>query len=76
MQGNYKERENIITRYKNGDVKIIFINSHLDCAGINLENTTDIILYHEMSEYTKKQIVSRAERIGRTCSLNIHQLYV
>ncbi len=76
LKGNYKERENVINKYKDGDIQVIFIHSHFDCAGINLENTTDIILYHELNKNTKKQIISRAERIGRKNSLTVHQLYI
>ena len=34
-------------------------------AGINLQEATDIILYHEMNEDLSTQIIGRANRIGR-----------
>lgn len=76
LKGDVLQRTNIIHNYKNNIVNVIFINSAKDCAGINLPETTDIILYHQMSDNNKSQIISRAERIGRTEELNIHQLLV
>jgi SNF2 family DNA or RNA helicase len=76
LKGDVLQRTSIIDTYKNNIVNVIFINSSKDCAGINLPETTDIILYHQMSDNNKSQIISRAERIGRTEVLNIHQLLV
>jgi len=76
LKGDVSNRNKIINDYKNGDINVIFLNSTTDSAGINLQETTDIILYHEMNSNNKSQIISRAERIGRTTELNIHQLLV
>jgi SNF2 family DNA or RNA helicase len=76
LKGDPTNRSKIIDEYKNGEVNVIFLNSTIDSAGINLQETTDIILYHEMNSINKNQIVARAERIGRTEELTIHQLLV
>ena len=76
LKGSDKLRSNIINNYKNGDVNVIFLNSKYDSAGINLQETTDIILYHEICKSTKNQIIARAERIGRQKELVVHQLLV
>jgi len=76
LKGNIINRTTIINNYKNGNINVIFLNSAQDSAGINLQETTDIILYHQMSSSTKNQIIARAERIGRTKELNVHQLLV
>lgn len=76
LKGDVTNRTKIINDYKNGNNNVIFLNSTTDSAGINLQETTDIILYHEMNSSNKSQIISRAERIGRTEELNIHQLLV
>ena len=49
-------------------------NSKFNSAGINLTETTDIILYHEMTISTQNQIIGRAQRIGRKDPLHIHHL--
>lgn len=76
LKGNIMNRTTIINNYKNGNINVIFLNSSQDSAGINLQETTDIILYHQMASSTKNQIIARAERIGRTKELNVHQLLV
>lgn len=76
IKGNINTREKYIELFKNGRVPIIFLNSNDDCAGINLQETTDIILYHTMSEPIEKQIIGRAARIGRTEDLYVHHLVV
>lgn len=72
LKGNSSCRSKIIDDYKTGNINIIFLDSSFDSAGINLTETTDIILYHNMKN--KNQIISRAERIGRDKELNVHQL--
>lgn len=74
MKGSATVRKHIIKEYKEGDLNVIFLNSDYDGAGINLQETTDIILYHEMPVYYIKQIVGRANRIGRKQPLNVHTL--
>ena len=76
LKGDPVNRSKIIDDYKNGKVNVIFLNSTVDSAGINLPETTDIILYHEMNSINKNQIIARAERVGRTKELTIHQLLV
>ena len=76
LKGDTTNRIKIIDDYKNGDVNVIFLNSTIDSAGINLQETTDIILYHEINSKNKNQIIARAERIGRHKELTIHQLLV
>ena len=51
-----------------GDDLDYMINSCHD----NLENTTDIILWEKIPRYQEAQVVSRANRIGRTVDLNVH----
>lgn len=71
--GSVKKREKSIASFKD-NINVMFLNSTNNCAGINLENTTDVILYHEMSSATENQIIGRANRIGRTSELNVHHL--
>ena len=74
IKGNIKRKEKNIFDYKIGKVSVIFLNSNVNCAGLNLEETTDIILYHEMNTHTENQIIGRALRIGRKTHLNVHHL--
>jgi len=74
ISGTVSKRQKDINRFKSGNCKVIFINSKFNSAGINLTETTDIILYHEMTISTQNQIIGRAQRIGRKDPLHIHHL--
>lgn len=74
IKGSIGQIQRTINDYKSGDLQVIFLNSKFNGAGLNLPETTDIILYHEMSEATRTQLIGRAHRIGRQLPLYIHQL--
>jgi SNF2 family DNA or RNA helicase len=76
MKGSLFSRQKSLESFKNGNTSVIFLNSSFDGAGLNLQEATDIILYHEMTNNTQQQILGRANRIGRTISLNVHYLQV
>jgi hypothetical protein len=74
LKGTVKERQTNLNNFKFGNIKVIFLNSHFNGSGINLQEATDIIIYHEMNTSTLNQIIGRANRIGRTEPLSIHHL--
>jgi len=74
IKGSVQQIQKIINDYKTGDLQVLFLNSKFTGSGINLQETTDIILYHEMTETTRTQLIGRANRIGRTSPLYVHQL--
>ena len=74
MQGRVETRHRKIKCFKDGKIQVIFLNSKNNGAGINLQEATDIILYHEMNTNIIKQIIGRANRIGRTKKLIVHHL--
>jgi superfamily II DNA or RNA helicase len=74
IKGTVHTRDNTISKFKEGQLKVIFLNSGYNASGINLQEATDIILYHEMGIDTQTQIFGRANRIGRTLPLNVHHL--
>jgi SNF2 family DNA or RNA helicase len=76
IRGNIKNREKNISSFKSGDTQVIFLNSKYNGAGINLQEATDIILYHEMNFNIETQVIGRANRIGRENNLNVHHLQV
>ncbi len=76
LKGSASNRKQTLDMYKNGSIKVIFLNSNFNSAGINLQETTDIILYHKMLSSTQTQIIGRAERIGRKSNLHVHHLIV
>lgn len=76
VKGTKEMRQKSINNFKYGDVKVIFLNSNFNGAGINLQEASDIILYHKMNFSTQNQIIGRANRIGRTKPLHVHHIKV
>jgi len=64
----------VIQDFKDSKTGVLFMNSIHDGAGVNIHEATDIVLYHEMSEMMRTQIVGRAYRIGRKEPLRVHHL--
>ena len=74
IKGTTQQIQKTIDEYKTGDLQVLFLNSKFNGSGINLQETTDIIIYHEMNDSTKTQIIGRANRIGRVSPLYVHHL--
>lgn len=73
MKGKMETRNKRLDIFKYSDNgQILFLNSLENGAGLNLQEATDIILFHTMSDNTKTQIIGRCHRIGRTHELSIH----
>jgi SNF2 family DNA or RNA helicase len=76
IKGTALNKKRCIQNFKDGNTQVVFINSKTNVAGINLQEATDIILYHDMDVETEKQIIGRVDRIGRTHELSIHYLHI
>jgi SNF2 family DNA or RNA helicase len=76
VYGSIKNRAKTLKDFKSGALNVMFLNSSSDAAGLDLRETTDIIIYHEVSSCNESQIIGRANRIGRTESLILHRLKV
>ena len=65
-----------INKFKQGTVSVLFLNSNYNGAGINIQEATDVILYHDMEITTTAQVIGRANRIGRLIPLTVHRLLI
>jgi len=74
LKGQTTTRNKILKKFKEGNIKVLFLNSQSNGAGINLQEATDIILYHNLSQDLETQVIGRANRIGRKERLFVHQL--
>ena len=75
IKGTTDSKQKNIKLYKEGKTKVLFLNARHDGTGINLPETTDIILYHKVSSNElETQIFGRALRLGRTHQLHVHRL--
>lgn len=66
---------NLVEQYKTGDINTLLINSKYFGSGMNLENTTDIIIIHKMQADVEMQVIGRAQRFGRVGNLRVWKLY-
>ena len=65
---------NTIQKYVKGEINVLLLNAKHFGSGLNLEMTSDVIIYHRMSKDLETQIIGRAQRPGRTTSLKVHYL--
>ena len=74
LKGHSTTINNTINSFEAGDINVLMLNSQYFGAGLNLQMTTDLILYHKFSKSMEEQVIGRAQRYGRTCPLNIHHI--
>ena len=65
---------NIIKKYTNNEIKVLLLNAKHYGSGLNLQMTSDIILYHRMNADLEEQVIGRGQRLGRTAPLNVNYL--
>lgn len=71
LKGNGNVIKCMIERYKTGNVDVLLVNSRHYGSGLNLENTSDIIMFHKFDSEVEKQVIGRAHRMGRSSPLNV-----
>ena len=74
LKGHSSRINNIVDSYKSTDsdsIDVLLLNAQYFGSGLNLENTTDIFLYHNMGGPMTNQVIGRAQRPGRTTPLRI-----
>lgn len=75
MKGQPSYQNRVLEDYKIGALRVIMLNSRFSGSGIDLHYATDIVLYQKFDEGTTTQVCARADRVGRTSSLQIHKLF-
>ncbi len=73
IKGTMYQMMNILERFRSGDIRVILLNTHYAGSGIDISCATDVVILHAM-EYDKVQAVGRAQRVGRSTPLRIHNL--
>ena len=64
-----------IAAYKDGAIQVLLLNSRVEGAGMNLENTTHLLFMHATEGRLVDQVVGRAQRYGRKGRLHIIGLF-
>ena len=77
IRGSSVSISSMVETYRQADDKInvLLINSKYFGSGLNLENTSDIIILHKMQADIEMQVIGRAQRYGRKTNLNVWKLY-
>ncbi len=75
LMGHVSQRTKCLNAYTQGETKVLILNSRENGAGLNLQNTTDIILWHLMPIPIVKQNIGRALRYGLDHPLKVHKFY-
>jgi len=74
IKGNGDQIRAIVNRYKSNAIDVLLVNVRNYGTGMNLENTTDIVMFHKFDTQIESQVIGRAHRIGRQEPLNVHYL--
>ena len=74
LKGTTTAINNKVIKYKNDETDILLLNSKYFGSGLNLENTTDMFLFHKMTQTMEKQVIGRAQRPGRKDPLKVYKL--
>ncbi len=74
IAGTAARINNIITKYKNNEYQALLLNANHFGAGLNLQITDEILIYHRMSKDLERQVIGRAQRLGRSDPLKINYL--
>jgi SNF2-related domain/Helicase conserved C-terminal domain len=72
--GTPEKMHAILERFRDGTNPVLLVNSILFAAGMDLQETTDLVLMHSLQESVLKQVVGRAQRPGRHGRLTVWHL--
>jgi hypothetical protein len=74
LKGQASTVQKHINDFENKKIKVLMLNAQFFGAGMNLHMTTDLVIYHRFTREMEEQIIGRAQRLGRTCPLNVYYL--
>ena len=71
LNGSQLRIAKLLREFKAGKYNVLFLNARNMGAGLNIESATHVMLFHRMSAELESQIIGRANRLGRTNSLEV-----
>ncbi len=74
LKGQAATVKKFIDDFREKKVKVLMLNAQFFGAGMNLQMTTDLVMYHRFRPEMEEQIIGRAQRLGRTTPLNVYYL--
>jgi hypothetical protein len=63
-----------IDDFREKKVRVLMLNAQFFGAGMNLQMTTDLVIFHRFKQEMEEQIIGRAQRLGRKTALNVYYL--
>ena len=73
IKGTTSTMNKILENFKNGNLRVILLNTNHAGSGIDISFASDIVIYHKMYDQ-KIQAIGRAYRVGRKEELIVHNL--
>jgi hypothetical protein len=74
LKGQTTTINRYIAEFSNKKTQVLMLNAQYFGAGMNLQMTTDLIIFHRFDKYMEEQIIGRAQRLGRNTPLNVYYL--
>jgi len=75
LKGCLASQQKTIGKFVKGCVQVLLLDAGHFGAGLDLHMTTDVIIYHKFrNDDLRKQVIGRAQRLGRTKSLKVSYL--
>lgn len=74
LKGQASVVKNFIEDFKDKKVRVLMLNAEFFGAGMNLQMTTDLVMFHRFKPEMEEQIIGRAQRLGRKEALNVYYL--
>lgn len=74
LKGQATTVKKYIDEFKDKKVRVLMLNAQYFGAGMNLQMTTDLVMYHRFTAEMEEQIIGRAQRLGRKDPLNVYYL--
>jgi len=75
VKGSISHITNLLGKFNSGEIPNLFLNAKYCGSGLNLEKTDVVIIMHKMSQDNIKQVIGRAQRIGRQGQLDVYFLF-
>jgi hypothetical protein len=74
LEGSIFTKNKVLDEFKIGNLNVLYLPAYDAGSGLNIVNTTDLILLHTMTEGYTNQVIGRAQRLGRKTRLTIWKI--
>lgn len=74
LKGNKYSIQQRLNEFRSGQTQVLLVNATQYGSGLNLECTTDVVMFHKCDSEVEKQVIGRAQRAGRTDKLRVWYL--